>query len=100
MAEIILQAKEVSKHFGGLKAVEKVNMEIYKGDIFGIIGPNGAGKTTFFNICSGIYEPTSGDILFKGESIKNLKPEEIAKKGMARTFQNIQLFKNMTVLKM
>lgn len=97
MAEIILQAKEVSKHFGGLKAVEKVNMEIYKGDIFGIIGPNGAGKTTFFNICSGIYEPTSGDILFKGESIKNLKPEEIAKKGMARTFQNIQLFKNMTV---
>lgn len=97
MAEIILQAKGVSKHFGGLKAVEKVDMEIHRGDIFGIIGPNGAGKTTFFNICSGIYEPTHGDILFKGESIKNLRPEEIAKKGMARTFQNIQLFKNMTV---
>lgn len=97
MSEIILQAKGVCKYFGGLKAVEKVDMEIHKGDIFGIIGPNGAGKTTFFNICSGIYEPTFGDILFKGESIKNLKPEEIARKGMARTFQNIQLFKNMTV---
>lgn len=97
MGEIILEAKGVSKHFGGLKAVEKVDMKIHKGDIFGIIGPNGAGKTTFFNICSGIYEPTYGDILFKGESIKKLKPEEIAKKGMARTFQNIQLFQNMTV---
>ncbi len=97
MAEIILEAKGVSKHFGGLKAVENVDMEIYRGDIFGIIGPNGAGKTTFFNICSGIYEPTYGEILFKGEPIRNLNPEQIARKGMARTFQNIQLFKNMTV---
>ncbi|QUH27325.1 ABC transporter ATP-binding protein [Serpentinicella alkaliphila] len=73
-------------------------MQVEKNDIFGIIGPNGAGKTTFFNVCSGMYSPTSGDILYKGESIINKRPEEIAKKGIARTFQNIQLFRNMTVL--
>ncbi len=98
MGEVILEAKEICKYFGGLKAVEKVDMQVEKGDIFGIIGPNGAGKTTFFNICSGIYQPTSGDILFNGESIINQRPEHIAKKGMARTFQNIKLFKNMSVL--
>lgn len=98
MGNIILEANNVCKYFGGLKAVEKVNMQVKKHDIFGIIGPNGAGKTTFFNICSGIYKPTSGDILFNGESIINMKPEQIAKKGIARTFQNIQLFKNMSVL--
>ncbi|MDW7671591.1 MAG: ABC transporter ATP-binding protein [Bacillota bacterium] len=98
MSEVILEAKDICKYFGGLKAVEKVNMQVEKKDIFGIIGPNGAGKTTFFNVCSGIYKPTSGDILFKGESLISLKPEEIAKKGVARTFQNIQLFRNMSVL--
>lgn len=98
MSNVILEAKEVCKYFGGLKAVEKVDMKIHHKDIFGIIGPNGAGKTTFFNICSGIYHPTFGDVLFDGESIRNLRPEQIARKGMARTFQNIQLFKYMTVL--
>jgi branched-chain amino acid transport system ATP-binding protein len=73
-------------------------MQINKGDIFGIIGPNGAGKTTFFNVCSGIYKPTSGEIVFNGQSINSLAPDAIAKNGMARTFQNIQLFKYMTVL--
>lgn len=95
---VILEAHDVCMYFGGLKAVEKVNMQIKSGDIFGIIGPNGAGKTTFFNICSGIYKPTQGGISFLGEDITNLAPDKIARKGMARTFQNIQLFKFMTVL--
>jgi branched-chain amino acid transport system ATP-binding protein len=94
----LLEAKHVSKHFGGLKAVNEVDMTINKGDIFGIIGPNGAGKTTFFNMCSGIYPITGGEIWLDGENITNIKPEVIARKGMARTFQNIQLFKYMTVL--
>lgn len=95
---IMLQAKGICKYFGGLKAVENVDMSIKKGDIFGIIGPNGAGKTTFFNVCSGIYTPNKGEIFLDGESITGLRSEEIAKKGMARTFQNIQLFKYMSVL--
>jgi len=94
----ILEARDVCQYFGGLKAVEKVSMSIEEGDIFGVIGPNGAGKTTFFNICSGIFKPTSGEILFRGETITGLLTEKIARKGMARTFQNIQLFKFMTVL--
>lgn len=95
---VVLEAKEICKYFGGLKAVEAVNMQVKKGDIFGIIGPNGAGKTTFFNICSGIYPPTKGEILLHGEKISHLRSEQIAKKGIARTFQNIQLFNYMTVL--
>jgi len=94
----ILEARDVCQYFGGLKAVEKVNMKIEEGDIFGVIGPNGAGKTTFFNICSGIFKPTAGEIIFCGEPITGLLTEKIARKGMARTFQNIQLFKYMTVL--
>lgn len=96
--KVVLEAKNVCKYFGGLKAVEDVNMKIMKGDVFGIIGPNGAGKTTFFNVCSGIYPPTSGQVLFNGEDISHLKPEQISRKRMTRTFQNIQLFKFMTVL--
>lgn len=94
----LLEAKHVSKHFGGLKAVNDVDMTINKGDIFGIIGPNGAGKTTFFNMCSGIFPITSGEIWLDGENITNISSEVIARKGMARTFQNIQLFKYMSVL--
>lgn len=94
----LLETKDICKYFGGLKAVEKVNMCVEKGDIFGIIGPNGAGKTTFFNICTGIYGPTSGEIWFCGENITGKDPEEVARRGIARTFQNIQLFKFMTVL--
>lgn len=95
---VLLEARDVCKYFGGLKAVEQVNMQIREGDIFGIIGPNGAGKTTFFNICSGIYKPTAGGIWFSGENISAMAPERIARKGMARTFQNIQMFKFLTVL--
>lgn len=94
----LLEARGVCKYFGGLKAVEAVDMTINQGDIFGIIGPNGAGKTTFFNICSGIYAPTKGEILLDGEKISGLPSDQIAGKGMARTFQNIQLFRYMSVL--
>jgi branched-chain amino acid transport system ATP-binding protein len=94
----VLEAKEICKYFGGLRAVEKVNMCIKAGDIFGIIGPNGAGKTTFFNVCSGVYSPTRGSIFLNGENITNMRSEQIARKGLARTFQNIKLFQYMTVL--
>ena len=94
----VLEAVKVSKHFGGLKAVDDVSMKIYKGDIFGIIGPNGAGKTTFFNMCTGIYPVTDGRILFNGQDITKTTPDKVARMGMARTFQNLQLFKFMTVL--
>lgn len=93
----ILRAEGVCKYFGGLKAVENVDMEIAQGDIFGIIGPNGAGKTTFFNICTGIYAPTHGRVYLGDEEISGLSPDKVAARGMARTFQNIQLFKYLTV---
>jgi branched-chain amino acid transport system ATP-binding protein len=84
--------------FGGLRAVDKVNINIEAGVIFSIIGPNGAGKTTIFNCISGLYKPDKGTIFFKGENIVGLKPHRIAKKGIARTFQNIELFSRMTVM--
>ncbi len=96
MAELV--TKSLTKQFGGLVAVNDVSFSIKSGEILGIIGPNGAGKTTFFNICSGIFKPTAGEIIFRGEPITGLLTEKIARKGMARTFQNIQLFKYMTVL--
>ena len=95
---IVLEAKNVCKQFGGLKAVDNVDLQIREKSIFGIIGPNGAGKSTFFNICTGYYPPTSGTISFMGENITGINPELIAEKGMARTFQNIKLFDNMSVL--
>ncbi|MDF2609226.1 MAG: ABC-type branched-chain amino acid transport system, ATPase component [Lachnospiraceae bacterium] len=94
----LLEAKGVSKIFGGLVAVDNVDMTVNKGDIFGIIGPNGAGKTTFFNICTGFYTPSQGAIYLEGQKISGLPCDQIAKKGIARTFQNIQLFKYMSVL--
>lgn len=96
--DVILQSINACVTFGGLKAVNQVNMTVNKGDVFGIIGPNGAGKTTFFNACSGVHSLTSGQIIFNGEDVTKLPPEMIARKGLARTFQNIKLFKFMTVL--
>lgn len=93
-----LETKGVSKHFGGLKAVENVSIQIQSGQTFGIIGPNGAGKTTFFNVLTGTYVPTAGDVILKGQPITGLPPEKVARMGIARTFQNIKLFKYMTVL--
>jgi branched-chain amino acid transport system ATP-binding protein len=95
---VVLEGKNISKYFGGLKAVDDVSMEVRQGEIFGIIGPNGAGKTTFFNVCSGLLGPTHGKICFMGEDITGMRPEHIARKGVARTFQNIKLFKYMSVL--
>lgn len=73
-------------YFGGLKAVDHVSIRVEKGEVFGIIGPNGAGKTTFFNVCSGSYVPTGGKVIFDGKDITHLKPDQIVKCGMARTF--------------
>lgn len=95
---VILESRNVSKHFGGIKAVNHVDMKIEKGDIYGIIGPNGAGKTTFFNVCSGAIPTTEGEVFFKGEMITGMSLSQIASRGMARTFQNIKLFNYMTVL--
>lgn len=92
----VLTLKSVTKRFGGLTAVDKVNFTIHRGEIFGLIGPNGAGKTTIFNLITGIYQLTEGDILFENKSIVSKQPFEIANAGVTRTFQNIRLFKNLT----
>jgi branched-chain amino acid transport system ATP-binding protein len=94
----ILTVKNLTKQFGGLVANSNINMEVQKGSITAVIGPNGAGKTTFFNMVTGVYQPTSGEILLNHESIVGLKPHQVTKKGIARTFQNIRLFGNITVL--
>lgn len=94
----LLETRDVTIRFGGLVAVNLLNIEVKKGEIIAIIGPNGAGKTTAFNLITGVYEPTEGDILLNGEKINGRRPDEIAKLGIARTFQNIRLFKDLTVL--
>jgi len=96
--EPLLSAVGVSKRFGGLKALSEVSLEVRAGEIYGLIGPNGAGKTTFFNCLTGLYQPTSGTIRLSGRILNGLKPHAVAKCGIARTFQNIRLFANMTVL--
>ena len=94
----ILEAKAITMQFGGLKAVDGFELKIRKGELIGLIGPNGAGKTTVFNMLTGVYQPTSGDVLFNGKSIKGLKPYEISHLGVTRTFQNIRLFRELSVL--
>lgn len=94
----ILQMEDLSIHFGGITAVDNVHMDMEEGDIRGLIGPNGAGKTTIFNIITGVYKPDRGQLFFCGEDISRLKPHDIARKGISRTFQNIELFNEMTVL--
>lgn len=91
-------AENISKNFEGLLVLDRVSFKLEKKQILGLIGPNGAGKTTFFNILSGIYRPTNGEIRFKGENIIGLKPHQISRLGIARTFQNLRLFRQMTVL--
>ncbi len=97
--EYILSTKNLGISFGGLKACENVNMDILPNEIYGLIGPNGAGKTTLFNIITGVYQPTWGDFYLNGERLTGLKQEKICNKGIARTFQNIRLFNNMTVIR-
>ena len=94
----LLEVQHISKHFGGLKATDDISLQVEQGEILGIIGPNGAGKTTFFNLITGTYRLTSGKILFDGKDVTNYTPEKMAKLGMARTFQNIKLFKFLSVL--
>jgi len=94
----ILEIKNVSQEFGGLLALDRVSMTVEKGEIFGLIGPNGAGKTTLFNLITGIYRPSSGELWFEGRSIRGLRPYRIANVGIGRTFQNIRLFKKLSVL--
>lgn len=101
--ETILEVKNLCMDFGGLRALDRLDLDIMKGEIVALIGPNGAGKTTFFNCITGIYTPTEGDIHISGpgkkpERINGLKPNRVTEKGMARTFQNIRLFPGMTVL--
>jgi len=95
---ILLQVTSVSKRFGGLMAVSRLSFEINEGEIVGLIGPNGAGKTTVFNLITGIYRPDEGAITFAGQSLVGRRPHAITALGIARTFQNLRLFKNLTVL--
>jgi branched-chain amino acid transport system ATP-binding protein len=94
----LLDIQKISIQFGGLMAVSDFSMQMEKNDIYGLIGPNGAGKTTVFNMLTGVYRPTRGKILFNGKSIAGMKPYSITSEGIARTFQNIRLMKNLTVL--
>jgi branched-chain amino acid transport system ATP-binding protein len=98
MTENLLEAIRVRKEFGGLIAVHDIDFTIPQGSIVSLIGPNGAGKTTFFNILTGVYKPTAGDVVFEGKLVTGLPPHKITQLGMARTFQNIRLFHNMTAL--
>jgi branched-chain amino acid transport system ATP-binding protein len=98
VSEAILRTEGMSMRFGGLTAVSDLNVEIGKNQIIGLIGPNGAGKTTAFNCVTGNYRPTEGRVLFKGKDVTGKKPHQITELGIARTFQNIRLFKGMNVL--
>ena len=95
---VVLSAKNISITFGALKAVTDFNLEIKENELVGLIGPNGAGKTTVFNIITGVYSPTSGEYYFNGEPVTKTPTYKLVKKGLARTFQNIRLFKYMSVL--
>lgn len=94
----LLEVKNLGITFGGLKAVDNFNLTLEKGALYGLIGPNGAGKTTVFNLLTGVYKPTTGTFFLDGKELKGKKPAEINKAGIARTFQNIRLFKNLSVL--
>ncbi len=99
MSEIpVMKAEHLGITFGGLHAVNDFNMEMYEGELVGLIGPNGAGKTTIFNLLTGVYQPTEGNFYLGGKSMLGKKPHEMVKEGIARTFQNIRLFKDLTVL--
>jgi len=94
----LLKVEHAGIRFGGLKAVSDMNLELKKGELVGLIGPNGAGKTTFFNLLTGVYVPTEGSISLDGEKLNGMKPYKITKKGISRTFQNIRLFNELSVL--
>jgi branched-chain amino acid transport system ATP-binding protein len=97
-APLLLEAQGVAKHFGGVKALSDVSLTIRQGEIYGLIGPNGAGKTTFFNVLTGLYHPDGGALTFDGKPLQASAPHKAAQRGIARTFQNIRLFGNMTAM--
>ncbi len=99
MADYVLETVDLGISFGGLKAVQNVNLQIKKNEIYGLVGPNGAGKTTVFNMLTGVYLPTTGTFLLDGEDLRGKSQEKINHKGIARTFQNIRLFNNMSVIR-
>ncbi|MGB3715188.1 MAG: ATP-binding cassette domain-containing protein, partial [Candidatus Promineifilaceae bacterium] len=94
----LLETRKLTKDFGGLMAIADLNFHVDEGEIVSVIGPNGAGKTTFFNLISGMYPPRSGEIHFDGHNLVGLKPDQITKRGIARTFQTVRLFNNMSIL--
>jgi branched-chain amino acid transport system ATP-binding protein len=98
MSANLLEARNITMQFGGLRAVDSLDLHIQAGELMGLIGPNGAGKTTVFNMLTGVYQPTSGEVYFNGQILKGKKPFQISHMGMTRTFQNIRLFKDLTVL--
>mgnify|MGYP005812355731 CR=1 FL=1 len=98
MSDSLLKVRDLSVNFGGVRAVRDVSFDVRKGEVFTLIGPNGAGKTTVFNLISRIYSATGGDIIFEGQSLTRLPPHKVAARGIARTFQNIELFENASVL--
>ncbi len=98
MSDRLLEVRNLTMQFGGVTALSEVNLHVSKGEIAALIGPNGAGKTTVFNVTTGYYTPSSGEVLLNNESIIGLKPHKIARKGLARTFQNVRLFGDMTTL--
>ncbi len=98
MSEVLLEARSASITFGGLKALTSFNLQVRRGDLKGLIGPNGAGKTTAFNVLTGVYMPTVGDVMVAGERVNGRRPWEINRRGLARTFQNIRLFKSLSAL--
>ncbi len=99
MADLMLETKNLGISFGGLKAVQDVNLKIKKNELYGLVGPNGAGKTTVFNMLTGVYQPTTGTFYLDGEELRGKSQEKINHKGIARTFQNIRLFNNMSVIR-
>jgi len=94
---MVLEIKKISKNFGGIQALTDVSFSIEQGEVLGLIGPNGAGKTTMFNMITAMFPPSSGEIVFMGQPLSGLKPHEITKRGICRTFQNIRLFSELTV---
>jgi len=94
----LLQVKKMSHDFGGLRAVNNYDLKIESGQVRGLIGPNGAGKTTIFNLITGVYKPTEGDVILNGKKVTGMQPHQIASRGLGRTFQNLQLWRHMTAL--
>ncbi len=99
MSKVVLKTEHLGISFGGLKAVQELDLEIKQGQLYGLVGPNGAGKTTVFNMITGVYKPTTGTFWLDGENLTGKSQETINHKGIARTFQNIRLFNNMTVIR-